>query len=149
MKIGSATRIDLRRAVFTATGAVLLSSPAYAADPERATNPPVVERTAVPPTTPTEDSGHNARDVAGSDSTPLDQSSDTTDVETTRSIRDTLVDDQTLGTNARNVKVITADGTVTLRGTVANETEHARIEAIAKEAAGLNRVVNELEVVKP
>ena len=80
--------------------------------------------------------------------TPLDQSHAESDVELTRSIRKTLVDDATLGTNAQNVKVITVDGKVTLRGPVATTEERARIVAIATKAAGPDRVQNELEVIK-
>jgi len=67
----------------------------------------------------------------------------------TRSIRKRLADDDTLGTNARNVKVITVDGMVTLRGPVANADEQARIVAIAKQAAGVDHVVNDLQVTRP
>ena len=59
-----------------------------------------------------------------------------------------LVDDESLGTNAQNVKVITAGGMVTLRGAVATADEQARIVSIAEKAAGLDRVVNELQVIK-
>lgn len=97
---------------------------------------------------PADNSSHNARDVAGDDLTPLDQSHAVTDVEITRAIRKVLVDDGTLGTNAQNVKVITIDGMVTLRGPVADANEQARVVAIAKEAAGADRVQNELEVIK-
>jgi len=97
---------------------------------------------------PADNSAHNARDVAGDDLTPLDQSHAEADVDITRSIRKVLVDDDTLGTNAQNVKVITVDGMVTLRGAVANADEQARIVAIAKEAVGLGRVQNELQVIK-
>lgn len=93
-----------------------------------------------------DNSARNAQDGAGDDLTPLDQSHAETDVDITRNIRKALVDDDSLGTNAQNVKVITVDGMVTLRGPVANANEQARIVAIAKEAAGLDRVQDDLEV---
>ena len=112
------------------------------------TNRTVADRPAVSKTKPADNSAHNAHDVAGDALTPLDQSHAAADVDITRSIRKVLVDDGTLGTNAQNVKVITVDGMVTLRGAVANANEQARIVAIAKEAAGLDHVQDELEVIK-
>jgi hyperosmotically inducible periplasmic protein len=69
------------------------------------------------------------------------------DREITRQIRKALVGDKSLSTYAHNVKVITTDGTVTLRGPVRSEDEKASIEAKAKSVAGVNDVKNELTVV--
>jgi hyperosmotically inducible periplasmic protein len=107
--------------------------------------------TAVSESAPVEladNSARNERDSGGETLTPIDQSNAAADVEITRAIRQVLVDDSSLGTNAQNVKVITVDGTVTLRGAVASTAEHARIVAVAKEAAGLDRVQDELEVIQ-
>lgn len=106
------------------------------------------DRAAANEAMPADNSAHNERDADGEELTPLDQSHANADVEITRAIRKMLVDDDTLGTDARNVKVITVDGMVTLRGAVENADEQARIVAIAKEAAGLDRVSNELQVTK-
>jgi len=97
---------------------------------------------------PADNTARNAADAAGADLTPLDQSHAEADVDITRAIRKVLVDDETLGTNAQNVKVITVDGMVTLRGAVASADEQARIVAIAQNAAGMDRVLNELQVIK-
>jgi len=137
MTIKGATPVSLSRTVLAAAIALVLSSPIYAAD-----------LVAVNENKPADNSTHNARDAAGDKVTPLDQSHAESDVELTRSIRKMLVDDDTLGTNAQNVKVITVDGMVTLRGPVANAAEQARIVAIANEAAGPDRVLNELQVIK-
>jgi len=134
--------------VLAAAVALALSSPAYAADSEPTTRRAAADLAAVSEVKPADNSARNARDAAGHEVTPLDQSHAESDVELTRSIRRTLVDDDTLGTNAQNVKVVTVDGKVTLRGPVANADEQARIVAIAKKAAGQDRVVNELEVIK-
>ncbi len=48
--------------------------------------------------------------------------------------------------NARNVKVITADGHVTLRGPVKNQAEKDLVERIAKDVAGATNVDNQIEV---
>src|SRR5882724_3184047 len=69
------------------------------------------------------------------------------DREITRQIRKALVGDKSLSTYAQNVKVITADGTVTLRGPVRSEDEKASIESKAKAVANVNDVKNELTIV--
>jgi osmotically-inducible protein OsmY len=148
MKIEFFTPVGLSRTVLAAAVALVLSSPAYATDPEPTTSPAAADRVTVSEVKPADNSANNARDVAGKALTPLDQSNAEADVEITRSIRKMLVDDESLGTNAQNVKVITAGGMVTLRGAVATADEQARIVAIAKKTAGVDRVVNELEVIQ-
>src|SRR5579862_696989 len=69
------------------------------------------------------------------------------DREITRQIRKALVADKALSTYAHNVKVISENGTVTLRGPVRSEDEKSSIEAKAKAVAGVNDVKNELAVV--
>ena len=59
----------------------------------------------------------NARDRATS-ITPLDQGNDPADLDTTQAIRKALMADSELSTNAKNVKIITNQGVVTLRGPV-------------------------------
>ncbi len=94
-----------------------------------------------------DNSARNKDDSNGTNLTPLDQSSKPGDIDITRNIRQHLVDDETLGTNAENVKVITIDGNVTMRGAVANATDHAKVIAVAKAAAGTGQVQDELEVI--
>lgn len=77
---------------------------------------------------------------------PLDQGGDRNDVETTKRIRSALVAEDRLSINAKNVKIVTRDGEVTLRGPVASDDEKRIIADLAsRHAAG--RVVNQLEVV--
>jgi hyperosmotically inducible protein len=47
---------------------------------------------------------------------------------------------------AHNIKIITQDGKVTLRGPVRSEDEKASIEAKAVAVAGAGNVTNQLEV---
>lgn len=148
METRFATSVRLDRIGLAAAIAIALSGPVYAGEPAFTTGSAAADRAAVSETKPADNSAQNARDAAGHEVTPLDQSSDKADVEITRSIRKSLVDDDTLGTNAQNVKVITVDGKVTLRGPVASADEQARVVAIAHQAAGADRVVNELEVIK-
>jgi osmotically-inducible protein OsmY len=70
------------------------------------------------------------------------------DLELTRKIRKSLTDDKTLSTYAKNVKVISRNGKVTLKGPVHTEEEKMKIHGFAKTAAGAENVTNEIEIVK-
>jgi hyperosmotically inducible periplasmic protein len=75
-----------------------------------------------------------------------DQKETAQDRKLSQQIRKSLSKDKSLSTYAHNVKVISANGTVTLRGPVRSEDEKAAIEAKAKEVAGVSSVMNELTV---
>jgi osmotically-inducible protein OsmY len=87
----------------------------------------------------------NQRDRDGASVTPIDQGGSETDVELTRAIRVAILDDGSMSTNARNVKIVTRDGVVTLRGPVESAEERSRIETIAR-GKGAARVDNQIEV---
>jgi hypothetical protein len=95
---------------------------------------------------PPDNSGKNIRDRAPNAVTPFTQSNNRTDVEITRRIRRALVKDKSLSMMAKNVKVITNDGTVTLRGPVKSERERATIADYAGQIAGAGNVTDLLEV---
>ena len=78
----------------------------------------------------------------------MDQSSKESDVTITRDIRKQLVADESLSTNAHNVKVITVDGVVTLRGPVASAAEKSRVADMAAKVAGAGKVRDQLEVAE-
>lgn len=61
-------------------------------------------------------------------------------------VRKAVMSDKALSTYGHNVKIISQNGTVTLRGPVRTEEEKAAIEAKAKEVAGVTAVNNELTV---
>ena len=84
--------------------------------------------------------------VRGAKPTASDQSNDPVDVRITREIRQAIVDDDSLSTNAHNVKVITVDGVVTLRGPVDDAAEQARVVSAARGVEGVKRIENQLEV---
>jgi hyperosmotically inducible protein len=71
------------------------------------------------------------------------------DRELTRKIRKAIHEDSNLSTYAHNVKIISQNGKVTLRGPVRSEEEKANIEAKAVAAAGQDNVSNELQVAPP
>jgi len=56
--------------------------------------------------------------------------------------------DKSLSTDAKNIKVITVNGVVTLRGPVNTPKEKSTIEAKAQNIAGANNVDNQLEVIR-
>jgi osmotically-inducible protein OsmY len=95
---------------------------------------------------PPDNTGRNDRDRNSAAVTPMDQSNDPKDVELTQKIRKVVVSDDALSMNAHNVKIISANGVVTLRGPVDSPEEKAKIEAAARQAAGASNVRNELEV---
>ena len=64
----------------------------------------------------------------------------------TQKIRKAIHEDTTLSTYAHNVKIITQDGKVTLRGPVRSEDEKSNIEAKAVAVAGQGNVTNQLEI---
>jgi osmotically-inducible protein OsmY len=93
-----------------------------------------------------DNSGRNVRDRDNQTKTPGDQSENDADRTITQKIRQAITADDSLSTNAKNVKIITNDGTVTLRGPVKSEKEKSDIEAKAKQVAGVKRVDNQIEV---
>jgi len=72
-----------------------------------------------------------------------------TDREITRKIRAKIVGDKSLSTYAHNVKIITQDGKVTLKGPVRTEDEKAKVEAVAVTVAGSTNVSNEIDIAPP
>jgi hyperosmotically inducible periplasmic protein len=93
-----------------------------------------------------DNSGRNARDRDNQTKTAGDQSESEADRTITQNIRDAITADDTLSTNGKNVKIITVDGSVTLRGPVKSDKEKADIEAKAKKIAGVKNVDNQLEI---
>lgn len=67
----------------------------------------------------------------------------------TQKIRKAIHEDNTLSTYAHNIKIITQDGKVTLRGPVRSEDEKSNIEAKAVVVAGQGNVTNQLEIAPP
>jgi hyperosmotically inducible protein len=90
--------------------------------------------------------GRNVRDREGQNLTPIDQGTSTADLDTTRRIRREIMRDTTLSSNARNVKIITVNGHVTLRGPVDDDAQKASVEAIAKRISPDSVVDNQLDV---
>lgn len=105
---------------------------AYAAEP-------------APQHVPRDNTAVNVRDRGGNTVTPENQSENAADRKLTQQIRRAIVADDALSTNAKNVKVITIDGVVTLRGPVANEKEKNAVAAKVNGIPGVKRLDNQLE----
>jgi hypothetical protein len=91
--------------------------------------------------------GVNARDRDSTAKTPFDQFENKADINVTAEIRKRIGDTK-MSLNAQNVKIITQDGKVTLRGPVKTVQEKQSIEEIAQAVAGANKIDSQLEVNK-
>lgn len=97
-------------------------------------------------TTEADNTARNVRDRNDRTLTPLDQGSSKADVATTARIRKAITAEKGISINAKNVKIITNDGRVTLRGPVNTVDEKRRIGEIAVRIASSDNVDNQLEV---
>ena len=88
----------------------------------------------------------NERDRSRETQTSGDQSNSSADLKTTQAIRQALMKDSELSTTAKNIKIITDNGQVTLRGPVKNAQEKAKIDQLARSAAGGAKIVDQLDV---
>jgi hyperosmotically inducible protein len=91
----------------------------------------------------------NKRDRDRSEPTADQQKSNVSDRDLTKKIRQSIVGDKSLSTYAHNVKVISQNGVVTLKGPVRSEEEKKAIEAKAMDVVGSGGKVNNEMSVKP
>ena len=88
----------------------------------------------------------NVRDRNNNSLTPLNQGNSKADVATTAQIRKEIIATKDMSVNGKNVKVITIDGRVTLRGPVGTSEEKRLIGEIAGNLVQIANVDNQLEV---
>jgi hyperosmotically inducible protein len=88
----------------------------------------------------------NQRDRDANQPTANQQKNNRSDRDITRQIRQALVKNKALSTYAHNVKIITQNGQVTLKGPVRSDEEKRAVEAKAAEVAGGSRVNSQLDV---
>jgi hypothetical protein len=93
-----------------------------------------------------DNTARNVRDRDSSTLTPLDQGNSHADIDTTAQIRKAIIATDGMSINAKNVKIITMNGHVTLRGPVNTADEKHQIGDIADRIAQSNNVDNQLEV---
>ena len=124
---------------------VLGCASAWAADrpADSASTPPAAQGQATPRA---DNSGMNARDKSGATQTPQKQTNSEADRKLLAAVRRAVVGDKSLSTSAHNVKIVTKEGVVTLRGPVTSEDEKSRVEKLAQQVAGVSSVENQLDV---
>src|SRR6202035_6012987 len=88
----------------------------------------------------------NQRDRNSNEATADQQKANRSDRDITQQVRKAIIADKSLSTYAHNVKVITQNGMVTLKGPVRSEDEKKAIEAKAAEVAGGDKVTNEMDI---
>ncbi len=99
-------------------------------------------RTSASQTSP-DDTAHNKRHNTTADQ----QGNSKADIEMTASIRKSVLADKSLSTYAHNVKIITNNGVVTLRGPVrSQDEEQAIVEKATAAAGGSDKVINRITV---
>lgn len=93
-----------------------------------------------------DNTGINDRDNNDAAVTAQTQSNDTGDVELLSTIRQQIVEEDTLSTSAQNIKIVTNNGAVTLRGPVNSSVEKSKVEKLVQQITGVASVDNQLEV---
>jgi hyperosmotically inducible periplasmic protein len=91
----------------------------------------------------------NQRDRDKSAATADRQKMGPEDRELTRKIRAAIMADKSLSTYAHNIKIITRDGKVTLKGPVRSDEEKAAVLSKTRDVAGEGNVTDELDVAPP
>jgi hyperosmotically inducible periplasmic protein len=137
-------RFDIEAAMrhVTTVGTLILLISAGCSD----ATPTKVPSTSAPVSTAAKDNtGINERDRSAAAKTPIDQNENQKDIDVTANIRKHVID-RKLSVNAQNVKIITQDGKVTLRGPVKSADEKNQIEQIAGDVAGIRNVNSQLEI---
>lgn len=129
----------MKRAVFVvlAIAAVGCKGPGNAAAESNTTNAPMG--------TSADNTGKNERDRDMKTLTPEDQAGEA-DRTITKLVRQGVVAEYGATSAAGNVKIVTVDGVVTLRGPVNTESEQSTIGTIAGRVDRVKRVDNQLEV---
>jgi len=94
-----------------------------------------------------DNSATNKGDRAPGAVTAGQQQNNKSDLETSRQIRQAIMADKSLSTYAHNIKIVTQEGKVTLRGPVRTEAEKEAVQAKASEIAGAANVTSTITVV--
>lgn len=89
----------------------------------------------------------NKRDASAAELTADQQKANGNDMEITRLIREDLMKKSDLSTYARNVKIITMNGKVTVKGPVRSKNEVNSILKSAELVAGASNVINQITIV--
>src|SRR5437763_150777 len=93
-----------------------------------------------------DNTGRNKEDASNRATTADMQKNDAADLELVKRIRSSVIADKNLSTYGHNVKIVAANGTVTLNGVVRSADEKSQVGAKAAAIAGQEHVVNDLKV---
>lgn len=128
------SQITIRTALFAS---LLLGAfaAAGAQDSSNQSAPPQADNTKV-----------NQRDQSPNEATADQQPSNQSDMQITQQLRKAIIADKSLSTYAHNVKIVTQNGSITLKGPVRSEDEKQAIAAKAAEVVGGDKVTNQLEI---
>jgi osmotically-inducible protein OsmY len=122
---------------FLLTGSLLLCCAAFVVAQDQSTQSPATDNTKI-----------NQRDRNPNEPTADQQQNNRSDRDLTQQVRKAIQGDKDFSSYAHNVKVITQNGQVTLKGPVRSEQEKRAVESKAAEVAGEGKVTSEL-TVKP
>ena len=125
----------MRRILCMLALALVVGGTAFAED---MANPPAPEKA--------DNSGRNARERDKAENTPTDQKENAADLDITKKIRQSVMDDKALSTYAHNVKIITQNGVVNLKGPVRTAEEKKSVEDKAAQIAGADKVKSQIEI---
>jgi osmotically-inducible protein OsmY len=89
----------------------------------------------------------NQRDRSKTQPTADQAKNKTADLENMQKIRKSITSDKSLSTYAHNVKIISQDGKVTLKGPVRTDEEKSTVVKLATDVAGPGNVTDEVTVV--
>jgi len=120
-----------------ACGLLTIAGGAQQTQPTKQTNPPASDNTKT-----------NQRDRNSNEPTADNAKNATNDRDIMQKIRKSVMDDKSLSTYAHNVKIISQNGKVTLKGPVRTSDEKDKIEKLATDVAGAGNVTDEI-TVKP
>ena len=128
------SQITIRTALFTGLLFGALAA-AGAQDSASQSAPPPADNTKI-----------NQRDQNQNEPTADQQPSNQSDMQITQQLRKAIIADKSLSSYGHNVKVITKNGFVTLKGPVRSDEEMKSIAAKADELVGADKVTNKMDV---
>jgi osmotically-inducible protein OsmY len=127
----------VRRPVFIIVGFVLFAGAIFARRIQQEQQP-------APDNTKT-----NQGDANKGAKTAEQQKENSVDRNITKQIRSAIINDKSLSTYAHNIKIITCDGMVTLKGPVRSKDERMEIQTKAQQIVGASNVTNKLTIAPP
>lgn len=89
----------------------------------------------------------NERDQMNNQVTADEQGQSKSDLEITQAIRKAIIAEKSLSMYGHNIKIITTDGMVTLKGPVSSINESNWIQNTASQIVGVSNVIDQMDIV--